>query len=607
MNNKINSSYKVIADHLRSMSFLIADGVLPANEGRGYVLRRIMRRAMLHSHKLNSKESFIHKLTPALIAKMGGAFPELKRAQDLISATIKDEEERFRKTLDRGIEILEEELQKNKGNKFSGKIAFKLYDTYGFPLDLTQNILKEKNIEVDLKEFEEEMEIQKNRAKKNWSGSGEKQDDSIYFELREKYGQTKFLGYETTKSQAKILSLIVDGKEVEKATQDDKNIEIILDQTPFYGTSGGQRGDEGFIEILSSKGKANSIKIKETKKVADSVFIHLVDENLKDSKIELKVGDKVEAIVNNRETKARNHSVTHLLHYVLKQNLGNQITQKGSNIESAYLTFDFNHNKPISDEELREIEDDVNELIFNNSEVRTQIMPINQAKEKGAMALFGEKYDNVVRVLTMGKNDVSVELCGGTHVKKTGDIGLFKIISEKGIAAGIRRITAQTGHKAIETIRQNELELNELIQDLQNKIKQKNKEIEKLKKEKLSGNSSEFESQKIGEINLISNLFEDLEAKDLRDLIIQIKSKKENEANTVILFFSSFEDKISVSLSLSKDLSNKFNAGKLIQTMVEEIGGKGGGGKIDLAFGGGNNKNGIKNAVEKLKNYLRDC
>jgi alanyl-tRNA synthetase len=668
MNNKINPSYKVIADHLRSTAFLIADGILPSNEGRGYVLRRIMRRAMLHSHKLNAKETFIYKLAPTLIEQMGDAFPELKRAEDLICATIKDEEERFKKTLENGIKLLEEEVKNNKGKIISGKIAFKLYDTYGFPLDLTQNILKEQNLEINLEEFEDEMEAQRVRGKESWSGSGqEKEDDYFYNLVKEGIPKTEFLGYKTTYAKAKILKVLEGG--------------FILDKTPFYATSGGQKGDDGVLVLAREVEGKKSIDYSKLEKFADisetvktnGFFVHNINKKNreKNEKGKFEEGDEIIALVNNRtrQFRAQNHSATHLLHYALKKILGNQVTQKGSNVESQYLTFDFNHNKPVEQKELEQVEDLVNFYIRQDTEIQTEELPIKEAEKKGAIALFGEKYDDVVRVLSMAKTSddqhLSVEFCGGTHVKRTGNIGLFKIISEKGIAAGVRRIEAQTGYFALQYLKLQEKKLAALLDSLKikqqfdeikiepsefynsktgfddlsyfanensaditskseaeeirlaiqktfdlgdaktNQIKQKEKEIDKLKKEKLSGNSDEFASEKIGEINLIHHLFENVEAKDLRDLITQIKSKKENETNSIILFFSSFEGKISAALAVSKDLNEKFSASKLITGVVEDIGGKGGGGKPDLAFGGGNDKDSIIKAIQNLKNNIK--
>ena len=582
--NLINPSHKVIADHLRSSAFLIADGVLPSNEGRGYVLRRIMRRAMRHFHMLGAKEAAMYKLVPVLIKEMGEAYPELKRANDIIIETLKTEEERFRTTLGRGIEILGEELAKiKKDEKFSGNVAFKLYDTYGFPLDLTQDILCEKQIEVDLEEFNSEMEIQRERARKSWVGSGEQSENKIFFELKEKFGETKFLGYEATISKAKIIEIT--------QSPSGGNNGIVLNQTPFYATSGGQKGDSGKIFLASDKTKFADIT--ETKKFAGNFFVHFI--NGVDNNYKFNIGDEVIAEVDsNRIKKANNHSATHLMHKALKQVLGNSISQKGSNVDAEYFTFDFNLNRGMTASEITEVEDLVNSYIRQNSPVKTELMSLDKARESGAEALFGEKYENVVRVVSMSP---SIELCGGTHVKATGDIGIFKILLEKGIAAGIRRIEAISGGAVIDYYRSQAEKLENEIENLKQDLKKKDKEIEKLKKEKLSANSVSFVSEKIGEINLMHHCFDGVDSKGLRDLVTEIKNKKEYQNNSVILFFAEIEGKISAILAVSQDLTNKFDAGKLIGKIVEKIGGKGGGGKPDMAMGGGINKNGIKEAV----------
>lgn len=593
--NLINPSHKVIADHLRSSAFLIADGVLPSNEGRGYVLRRIMRRAMRHFHMLGAKEAAMYKLVPVLIKEMGEAYPELKRANDIIIETLKTEEERFRTTLGRGIEILSEELTKIKqGEKFSGAVAFKLYDTYGFPLDLTQDILREKNIEVDLEGFNSEMELQRKRGKENWSGSGEEKEDKIFFELKEKFGATEFVGYETTASKGKILKIVETNFGPREFI-----CGFILDKTPFYATSGGQKGDEGKIILASNK--SEFVNITKTEKFAGGPTIHYFAKS--GTNLNLKEGDEVIAEINfeNRSKRAGNHSATHLMHKALKQILGNSISQKGSNVDAEYFTFDFNLNRGMTPLEITEVEDLVNSYIRQNSSVKTELMSLDKARESGAEALFGEKYDNEVRVVSMSP---SIELCGGTHVKATGDIGIFKILSEKGIAAGIRRIEAISGAAVIDYYRHKEEKFENLVENLQQDLKKKDKEIEKLKKEKLSGNSSSFASEKIGEINLIHHCFDGVDAKGLRDLVTEIKNKKEYQNNSVILFFAENEGKISAILSISPDLTNKFDAGKLIGKIVEKIGGKGGGGKPDMAMGGGTNKNGIEEAVLTIKEII---
>jgi len=617
MNTK--PEFKIIADHLRSSSFLIADGVLPSNEGRGYVLRRIMRRAMRQLHKLGAREASMYKLVDTLIQEMGVAFPELKRARDVIVETLKNEEEKFRETLEKGLKILEEEISKTKSQKFSGTTAFKLYDTYGFPLDLTQDILKEKNLEVDVEEFNREMEIQRNRGKENWSGSGENKEDNIFFDLKEKCGETKFLGYETLSAKAKILAIeeILGGKQKI----------IILDQTPFYATSGGQKGDDG--KIISG---SNEMEISETKKFAGNLFVHLVSKTSGN----FKVGDEILAEVNsaNRHARAANHSATHLMHKALKLVIGNSISQKGSNVDVEAFTFDFNFNRAMSAEEIAKVENLVNGWIEKKSSVDTNLMNLEKARESGAEALFGEKYDSEVRVVSMGE---SVELCGGTHVKNTSEIEIFKIISEKSIASGIRRIEAKSGvavkkylseqaekqkeftNKQKEEISKKDQEIFNLsglrsdnshleIEDtkiLEEILKKKIKEIERLKRQVLVSALNNLKSEKIGDVTLVTHTFEDADAKDVREILTDAKAKQEFQNRAVFAFFGCKDDKVAVCVALSTDLLEKFDSAKLIVPVIESLGGKGGGGKKDLAMGGGVNKNGISQAIEVLKNLIQ--
>lgn len=596
----VKPELKIIADHLRSSSFLVADGVLPSNEGRGYVLRRIMRRAMRQLHKLGAKEASMYKLVDALIHEMGAAYPELSRAREVIVETLKNEEEKFRETLEKGLKILDEEITKVKG-KFSGAIAFKLYDTYGFPLDLTQDILKEKNIEVDLEEFNSEMEKQRNLAKANWKGSGEVADDKIFFDLKEKFGLTKFVGYENLNSKAKVLAVFPNF--------------IILDQTPFYATSGGQVGDDG---------KIGNVEITETKKFAGGLFAHFSKD-----KIDLKVGDEVEAKVNprTRQMRANNHSATHLMHKALKLVLGNSISQKGSNVDSHGFTFDFNFNRAMTADEIKKVEDLVNEQIKKSGAVSTKLMAIDAARESGAEALFGEKYDAEVRVVSMGN---SIELCGGTHVKDISEIDLFKIISEKSIASGIRRIEAKSGVEAKEYLAALDEKQKNLVKDLQQKIAQKNSEIEKLggakqeesketdakvleeilkkrekeieriKKQTLLANLGNLQSQSINGSTIFTHKFENADAGILRDAANELLKKSD-----LVALFGTNDGKVSLCVAVAPKSVDKFDASKLIISMIPEIGGKGGGGKKDFAMGGGTNAGGIEKAIEVLKNSIK--
>ena len=606
---------KIIADHLRSSCFLIADGILPSNEGRGYVLRRIMRRAMRQIHKLGVRDAAMYKLVDALINEMGAAYPELARARDTIIETLKNEEEKFRETLDKGLKLLDEELLAKKTPKFSGAAAFKLYDTFGFPLDLTQDILKEKNIEVDLEEFNQEMEKQRERARKNWSGSGEVKEDETFFKLKETHGETEFLGYNDLSSKAKIIALTANG--------------IVLDKTPFYATSGGQKGDDGKIILASDNSKFADIF--ETRKFAGNFFVHFLngEENYK-----FNVGDEVIAQVNpkTRHARAANHSATHLMHKALKEILGNSISQKGSNVDADSFTFDFNFNRAMTADEIKKVEDIVNQNIRETYNVNTNLMALEKARESGAEALFGEKYDSEVRVVKMGN---SVELCGGTHVKNTAEIEIFKIISEKSIASGIRRIEARSGFGAKEYLIEQEEKLKNSIRETQEKIakknqeilqlggvkqpdvkendlkileeilKQKEKEIERLKKQALLANLENLQSEKIGDVTLVSHVFEDVEAKDLREIVNEIKVKKDFQISCVFALFAIKEDKVAACVALSQNLQDKFDAAKLIAPTVEAIGGKGGGGKKDMAMGGGVDKNGVAKALETLRNLIK--
>jgi alanyl-tRNA synthetase len=634
---------KIIADHLRSSCFLIADGILPSNEGRGYVLRRIMRRAMRQIHKLGSRHATMYKLVDALINEMGVAYPELVRARDTIIETLKNEEEKFHETLEKGLKLLEEEIRKIEGKiinsnsqqeiiksvSISGVVAFKLYDTYGFPLDLTQNIVEERGFLVDLEEFNREMEKQRERARKNWSGSGEIKEDETFFKLKETHGETKFLGYENLENSAKILAILdltpspLAGEGWGEGLKKPKI--IILNQTTFYATSGGQKGDDG--QIICGE---NFAEISETKKFAGNLFVHFVSK----IKGELKIGDEVETKVNSktRHARAANHSATHLMHKALKEILGNSISQKGSNVDADSFTFDFNFNRAMTADEIKKVEDIVNQNIKETYNVNTNLMALEKARESGAEALFGEKYDSEVRVVKMGN---SVELCGGTHVKNTAEIEIFKIISEKSIASGIRRIEARSGFGAKEYLIEQEEKLKNSIRETQEKIakknqeilqlggakqqdvkendlkileeilKQKDKEIERLRKKALLANLENLKSEKIGDVTLISHIFEDVEAKDLREIVNEIKVKKDFQISCVFALFAIKEDKVAACVALSQNLQDKFDAAKLIAPTVEAIGGKGGGGKKDMAMGGGIDKNGVAKALETLRNLIK--
>jgi len=655
----VKAEYKIIADHLRSSCFIIADGALPSNEGRGYVLRRIMRRAMRQLHKLGAREASMYKFVDALIEEMGDAYPELARARDTIIEVLKNEEGKFRETLEKGLKILEEEIEtilskaefpillndieskskktlesilikqqnvsskecleanekikeniRNYNLKFSGAIAFKLYDTYGFPLDLTQDILKEKGLEVDIEEFNREMELQRERARANWKGSGEEKEDSQFLELKDKFGTTKFLGYDNLIAKAKIISIIANSSGAANG--------LVLDQTPFYATSGGQRGDDGKIflsfdeknsaeknysesSLVGTFYKNKSVSISETKKFGGGLFVHFINTEFS-TNYSFKVGDEIIAEVNSqtRQSRARNHSSTNLMHKALKEVLGNSISQKGSNVDADYFTFDFNFNRAMTQEEKLKVENLVNHYIAQKSPVKTEVMSLEKARENGAEALFGEKYDADVRVVSMSP---SIELCGGTHVKNTCDVEVFKLISENGVAAGIRRITAVTGIDAVE--KENK-KISDAAQELARKeeLKAKEKELEKAKKQNIFANLDKLKSENIGDIKFLHHVFEDLEAKDLRDIASEIKTRKDFRDSHIFILFSAKEEKISVCAAVSNDLLDKFDATKLIAPAVEAIGGKGGGGKKDLAMGGGINKNGVAQAVDSVRKLI---
>lgn len=579
----MKAELKIIADHLRSSSFLVADGILPSNEGRGYVLRRIMRRAMRQLHKLGAKEASMYKLVDSLIQEMGQAYPELIKARDLIIETLKIEEEKFRETLEKGLKILEEEIAKTK-DIFSGQIAFKLYDTYGFPLDLTEDILKEKNIKVDKKTFDEEMEKQKQRARKNWAGSGEEKTDEIFFALKEKFGESEFCGYENNSLEAEILAIEDFG---------DQKF-IILNKTPFYATSGGQKGDSGII-----KGENGEAQIFETKKFAGNLFVHFASQ----VSGALKAGDKVSAQINQekRNSTTKNHSATHLMHKALKEVLGNSVVQKGSNVNCDGFTFDFNLNRAMSEEEISEVENKVNCYIQNNVSSQVKLMDLEEAKNSGAEALFGEKYDEQVRVVTMSP---SIELCGGTHVNATGDIGIFKIISEKGIASGIRRIEAITGQDVINYYRDLEVKIKENEENFLNSLKAKDKEIERLNQKILFSNLSSLKAEEIAGFNLIANHFEGADANGVRQIANKLKSDPKLSSNYIFALFGSKDGKVSFCLAASNDLLDKFNAGDEIKKIVPLIGGKGGGGKKDMAFAGGSQSQNIEKAINFIKSEI---
>ncbi|MBA8667788.1 alanine--tRNA ligase [Holosporaceae bacterium 'Namur'] len=590
------TSHRVIADHLRSGAFLIADGVLPSNEGRGYVLRRIMRRAMRHIHILGAKEPLMHKLVRTLVNEMGDAYPELKRAEAVITTTLNLEEVKFRETLDRGLKLLNSNIENlSVGEELKGEVAFKLYDTYGFPLDLTKDILRSKQITVDETGFEKEMEAQRKRARAAWVGSGEKATDEVWFNIHETSGATEFLGYVSDEAEAIVKAIIVDGKPVEQASGGEAI--IVLNQTPFYAESGGQVGDSGFI---------NQHKVKDTKKFASHIFGHITVLNG-----EIKCGDTVHAKIDveRRERIRANHSATHLLHKVLREQLGEHVTQKGSLVTAEKLRFDFSHAQALSKEQIQKIEKEVNRMVIKNHEVLTELSSMDKAIEKGAMALFGEKYGEEVRTIGMGD---SLELCGGTHVARTGDIGQFKIISEEAIAAGVRRIEAVTALDALNYVILKE----EIIKDTAGMLKCSENDIharveslieEKRKAEKEISSlrialalSSEITSEELGSVNFTVKKLINIAPQELKTIALEIqKQAKEG----VILLTTTFEERVSLMVLVSPNLQTTYKAGDIIKAALAEIEGKGGG-KADMAQAGGTKVSGIDQAVEKVREFI---
>lgn len=605
-NGPLKASHNVIADHLRSICFLIADGVLPSNEGRGYVLRRIMRRAMRHAYMLGVKDPMIYKLLPTLQKEMGEAYPELYASENLISETIKIEEERFGRTLDKGLKLLDEEISHlGRGDKLSGETAFKLYDTYGFPLDLTQDALKNKNIEVDTAGFDACMARQKEEARKNWAGSGDTAVEKVWYSVEDKVNPTEFLGYNVTKSDGEIVALIQDNKEVNEVTSG--KFELVANQTPFYGECGGQVGDTGLIVS-----KNFTARVIDTKRKLDKIFVHVCELE----KGSVKIGDcaNFEVDEENRKRICANHSVTHLAHKALKMILGDHVAQKGSMVEADRMRFDVSHPKQITAEQLRQVEDIVNEQIRNDLPVTTVIMNKEEAVKLGAMALFDEKYGDDVRVVTMGDENApfSRELCGGTHVCSTGNIGYFHIIGESAVAAGVRRLECLTGVGADSYVRETENKLHHVattlktnLNDLEARInslleerKKQEQEIFNLKKALASGKSSSDETETINGVKFVGKLVSGAHPKELKAFVDDIM---QNIGSGIVVLCSDKDDKASVVVGVSKDLTAKYNAVDLVRAASAVVGGQGGGGRPDMAQAGGSDASKINDAIAKIK------
>ncbi len=620
INEKTIASHRVIADHLRASSFLIAEGILPSNEGRGYVLRRIMRRGMRHAHSLGSKSPLFHKLFKVLLDEMQYSYPELTNGKDLIIETLKNEEEKFSSLLERGMKILDENLPKVKNNILPGSIAFKLYDTYGFPVDLTADILRTKNVKVDSSSFEKEMEKSKALARANWKGSGDKSIEEKWFKIREELKPTEFLGYEFDKAEGVVLKLSKDNKFVDNASAGDK-IEIITNQTPFYGESGGQVGDQGIIYTSECE-----INIIDTQKKMSDLFVHSGD--IKKGKIKVGQSVNLEIDIEKRNNSKANHSATHLLHESLRRTLGKHVTQKGSLVSPDRLRFDFSHNKPISEAEMTKINSVVNEIVESSSDVQTRIMTPKEAVKMGALALFGEKYGEEVRVVFMGKENngfFSTELCGGTHVRNTKEVGKFKVIGQSSIASGVRRVEAlrdkqleiyESSQKQSKSLKEKnlkeeieavkkELKLLKIKPDykdqlnLSENLKNLNKQLDQVKIENIKKDKSKniIKEKKIGKIIIREQLLKDFPPKELRGIIDQ--GKKEIESG-IIISISTFEDKVGVAVGVSKDLTFKYDAVNLVKIASEILGGKGGGGRKDFAQAGGVDKNKIEKAFKEI-------
>ena len=598
-------SLRVIADHLRASSFLISDGVLPSNEGRGYVLRRIMRRAMRHGQLLGAKEPLMYRLVWALVREMGQAYPELVRAENLIEETLKLEETRFRKTLDRGLTILDEKSASlKKGDMFDGETAFTLYDTYGFPLDLTQDALRNRGIGVDIASFTDAMEQQRKKARAAWAGSGDTATENIWFPLREKLGATEFLGYDTEIAEGVVTALVKDGKEIDSAKAGD-SIAIVMNQTPFYAESGGQVGDTG---ILSGDGVR--VRVTDTQKKAGDLYVHLG--TVEQGTVKLDTPLQLEVDHARRTSIRANHSATHLLHEALRQVLGDHIAQRGSLVAPERLRFDFAHNKPITADEPRRIEDIANDVVLENGEVVTRSMAVDDARDSGARALFGEKYGDEVRVVSMGAEQGnalgwSVELCGGTHVRRTGDIGLISISGESAVASGVRRIEALTGNNArhavnatIHTAKAAAAELKTTLDDLPARVAALIEERKKLERDlsdarkKLamgggaaagSGAGAASDIRTIGDVKFLGRAVQGIEMKDLKSLADD--GKKQIGSGVVAIINVGEDGKAGAVVGVTADLTSRFSAVDLVKIASEALGGKGGGGRPDMAQAGG--------------------
>jgi len=597
--DKTNSSLKVIADHIRSCAFLIVDGVMPSNEGLGYVLRRIIRRALRHGHKLGQNDLFFHKLVAPLVQEMGDAYPELAAAQANVEQMLKLEEERFAETLDQGMKILEESIDSLSSKMIPGDMVFKLYDTYGFPLDLTADIARERGLNIDEAGYEACMAEQKQRARASSHFEGD------YHNVVNLDEATRFTGYDHLQDRSKVLALYKDGAEMDRIEAGDEAM-VVLEQTPFYAESGGQAGDTGVLI-----GNAIEFEVMDTRKQGQT-FIHMGQLG----KGSLGVGDELEAVIDAERRRATvlNHSATHLLHAALRNTLGDHVQQKGSLVNAERLRFDFSHFEPVSKQQLLDIEQQVNAEIRANLAAETEEMPIEQAKQKGAMALFGEKYGDVVRVVSMG--DYSIELCGGTHVQRTGDIGLMKIVSESGVAAGVRRIEAITGAAAVAHVEQQQQSLEQVAGMLKSstdeievrlkqtleRLKQQEKELAQMKTRLAtqSGKDLTEDAVDVGGIKVLAIKLDGVDGKTLRDTLDQLKNKLGSSA---IVLATVDGDKVSLCAGVSKDQISRLKAGELVNMVAAQIGGKGGG-RPDMAQAGGNQPENLAAALASVPEWV---
>jgi alanyl-tRNA synthetase len=611
-------SHRVIADHLRACSFLVADGVLPSNEGRGYVLRRIMRRSMRHANLLGAKEPLMHKLVPSLVLEMGDAFPELRQTEDLIKETFEIEEVRFQRTLGRGLQLLNEATDgMSEGDELKGDVAFKLYDTYGFPLDLTQDALRARSIDVDVDGFNASMEKQKAEARANWSGSGDAASEAVWFSVFDRSGPTEFLGYDKLLAEGVVQAIAIDGAEVESASEGQK-VDMVFNQSPFYAEMGGQVGDSG--QVIFENGAI--AKVSSVSKKADGLFVHHAV--LQSGSIKTGDAGRLEVNAERRADICRNHSATHLLHESLRQVLGEHVAQKGSLVSENRLRFDFSHQKPIGDEELQAIESITNEVVLQSNPVTTRVMGVDDAKEAGARALFGEKYGDEVRVVAMGEQvegsnhdgQFSVELCGGTHVANTGEIGVVTVVSESAVSAGVRRIEALTGDAARDHFRTQEQNLKAAaaalkvtpsdvaprVAQLLEERKQLEKELADAKRQlAMGGGSKGDQPEEINGTKFLGKVVDGIGGRELKALA---DDGKQSLGSGVVVFVGLDNGKAGVVVGVTDDLTDKFSAVDLVRAASEAIGGKGGGGRPDMAQAGGPDASKADDAVVAVKALL---